>query len=75
MTQVPQQLTTSEAASELGVSTETVRRWCDQGLLECYRLPGRHRRVSAAAVEALIGHGVTPRNTVGVPPRPAAAVA
>ncbi|HET6477436.1 MAG TPA: GAF domain-containing protein [Thermoleophilia bacterium] len=43
-----------EAAAELGVSLNTLRRWSDAGKLTCYRSPGGHRRYRRAHVEALL---------------------
>jgi excisionase family DNA binding protein len=39
----PERLTTAGAAALLGVSTETVRRWCNEGLLP-FEQPGQHKR-------------------------------
>jgi excisionase family DNA binding protein len=36
--------TSSQAASYLGVSLATVRRWTDAGYVSCYRTPGGQRR-------------------------------
>ena len=44
----------SEAAAELGVSLNTLRRWSDSGKLTCYRSPGGHRRYRRADVETLL---------------------
>jgi excisionase family DNA binding protein len=46
-------LTVGEAARQLGVNEQTVRRYADEGRLVTVRLPSRHRRVSAASVEVL----------------------
>ena len=35
----------SAAASIIGVSSDTIRRWCDAGRLTVYRLPSGHRRI------------------------------
>ena len=43
-----------EAAAELGVSLNTLRRWSDAGKLTCYRSPGGHRRYRRADLEALM---------------------
>lgn len=43
-----------EAASALGVSLNTVRRWSDSGRLTCYRSPGGHRRYRISDVESLL---------------------
>ena len=37
---------TAQVAELLGVSTDTVRRWCDEGRLETTRSSGGHRLVS-----------------------------
>jgi excisionase family DNA binding protein len=44
-------LTVSQAANELGVSENTVRRWADAGHLRAFRTPGGQRRFSEKAVE------------------------
>jgi excisionase family DNA binding protein len=44
----------SEAATMLGVSPNTLRRWSDTGKLVCYRSPGGHRRYRRGDVEALL---------------------
>lgn len=36
--------TSSQAASYLGVSLATIRRWTDAGHVACYRTPGGQRR-------------------------------
>jgi diguanylate cyclase (GGDEF)-like protein/excisionase family DNA binding protein len=43
-----------DAAAELGVSLNTLRRWSDAGKLTCYRSPGGHRRYRRADVEELL---------------------
>ena len=43
-----------EAAAELGVSLNTLRRWSDSGTLTCYRSPGGHRRYRRDDVAALL---------------------
>ena len=48
----PEILTAGEAADLLGVSTETVRRWCAQGILP-FEQPGQHRRLRRSDVERL----------------------
>ena len=47
-------LTTAQAAARLGVAPNSVIVWADAGLLESWRTPGGHRRISAASVEAMI---------------------
>ena len=44
----------SEAATMLGVSLNTLRRWSDTGKLVCYRSPGGHRRYRRGDVETLL---------------------
>jgi excisionase family DNA binding protein len=46
-------LSISEAARLLEVSTDTLRRWADRGLIETVRLPSGHRRYPRSAVEAI----------------------
>lgn len=45
----PEILTTGEAADLLGVSTETIRRWCVQGTLP-FEQPGKHKRLRRSDV-------------------------
>lgn len=47
-------LTTAQAAEQLGVATNSVLAWADAGLLQAWRTPGGHRRISAASVRAMI---------------------
>jgi excisionase family DNA binding protein len=47
--------TVSEAATVLGVSTGSVRRWSDQGRLETTRTPGGQRRFSQQQIDAFLG--------------------
>jgi excisionase family DNA binding protein len=55
--------TSSQAASYLGVSLATVRRWTDAGHISCYRTPGGQRRFSREQLDGFIasmqreGHG------------------
>lgn len=37
-------MTITEAATYLGVSCDTIRRWGKKGLLKPFRTPGNHRR-------------------------------
>jgi excisionase family DNA binding protein len=50
----PLGLSTSQAASVLGVSLGTIRRWSDMGYLESYRTPGGQRRFSRDQIEHFI---------------------
>jgi excisionase family DNA binding protein len=45
-------LSTSQAASELGVSERTLRRYIQAGLIGFRRLPGGHYRIPREAIEA-----------------------
>ena len=47
-------LTVAEAADRLRVSVWTIRRWCDDGTLDHFRLPGGHRRIPATAIDAIV---------------------
>ena len=47
-------LTVSQAAAELGVSENTIRRWSNAGHLEAYRTPGGQRRFSREAIDAFM---------------------
>jgi excisionase family DNA binding protein len=54
--------TSSQAASYLGVSLATVRRWTDAGHVSCYRTPGGQRRFSKAQLDEFLSameHDVT----------------
>jgi len=54
--------TSSQAASYLGVSLATVRRWTDAGHVSCYRTPGGQRRFSRAQLDEFLSameHGST----------------
>lgn len=44
-------LTSADVARLLGVTAGTVKRWADEGLIECARTAGRHRRFTPEAVE------------------------
>lgn len=47
-------LTVSQAASELGVSVATVRRWSNAGHLKGYRTPGGQRRFTREQLETFV---------------------
>ncbi len=47
-------LSTSQAATELGVSLGTVRRWADLGHLKASRTPGGQRRFSREQIEEFL---------------------
>lgn len=42
---------TFEIAKQIGVSAPTVIKWCNSGLLKCYRTPGGHRRITLNALQ------------------------
>ena len=42
---------THQVARIVGVSSPTVIKWCNDGLLDCFRTPGGHRRISATALQ------------------------
>jgi excisionase family DNA binding protein len=46
--------TSSQAASYLGVSLATVRRWSNSGHLRGYRTPGGQRRFSRAQLDEFV---------------------
>ena len=48
--QDPEILTIGEAARRLRISPKTLRAWCDQGLVEYYRLPSGYRRFTAQQI-------------------------
>ena len=45
-----QHLTTREAAAYLGVGTTSIKRWADEGVLDCVRTVGGHRRFTRNAL-------------------------
>jgi excisionase family DNA binding protein len=45
-------LTTGQVAAIFGVTTTTVKRWADKGLLPFFRTPGNHYRFHPEDVEA-----------------------
>jgi excisionase family DNA binding protein len=54
-------LTSAEAASVLGVSPSSIKRWADEGLLPCVKTAGRHRRFRRTDVERFLrDKGITP---------------
>ncbi len=48
------EFTSSQAATYLGVSLATVRRWTDAGHLGCYHTPGGQRRFSRKQLDDFI---------------------
>ena len=49
-----QLLNVGEAATYLGMSAASLRKWSDQGLLPVYRTPGGQRRYSVSDLDAFI---------------------
>ena len=47
-------LSTTQVATMLGVSSQTIANWIDQGQLRAARTPGGHRRVEAADLEEFL---------------------
>ncbi len=64
-----------EAAAQLGVSVNTLRRWSDAGTLTCYRSPGGHRRYRRDDVQAFLHSAGDGRGTPGLPSARQAVVA
>jgi excisionase family DNA binding protein len=49
--------TTRAAAKQLGVSLRTVQLWVDSGILQAWKTPGGHRRVTISSVQKLLKRG------------------
>ena len=45
---------TRKAAETLGVSVRTVQLWVENGTLQAWKTPGKHRRILRSSVEALL---------------------
>jgi len=50
-------LSVSDLAEAVGVSKDTVRKWCDNGTVECKRLPNGHRRIPDTEISKLLERG------------------
>ena len=50
---------TSAAAKEMDVTPRTILRWCDEGKLDSFTLPGGQRRVYRDSLLALMGEEPT----------------
>jgi excisionase family DNA binding protein len=58
-------LSSREAATILGVSASSVKRWADEGMLPCVKTAGQHRRFARDAVERFRGAlGATSTNAI-----------
>ncbi len=44
-------ITPALAAKRLGVHVDTLKKWADEGKLDCWRTPGGHRRFSSQDLE------------------------
>lgn len=49
----PKEMSTFEAAKDLGVSIRTIQQWMEKGLLTGSKTPGGHRRLDAESVRQL----------------------
>ena len=47
-------LKTTDAAQIAGVGTSTIKRWADEGRLQCSRTPGGHRRYRREDIESIL---------------------
>ena len=57
---MPELLTVSEVAAWLRVHPNTIRRWCERGIIKTYRIgPRRDRRFDRTEVEQLLISGLT----------------
>lgn len=57
MTTVGDTVRLAEAATLLGVSRPTVRRWVDRGLLEAWTTPTGERRIYVESIERVLAEG------------------
>ena len=59
-----QLFTTEDLSKMLRVSKSTIKRWEEEGKLQCYRTPGGHRKFSRESVQEFISrynYDVTPQ--------------
>jgi excisionase family DNA binding protein len=45
-------------ATQLGVSVDTLRTWCDAGKVPCWRTPGGERRIRRSVIEQMLSEQV-----------------
>jgi len=60
-----------QVAQAIGVSESSLKRWCDQGVIETVRTVGGHRRLSVSSVIAYLqktGHTLVAPEILGLPP-------
>ena len=50
----PNLMTTQDVAKNLGCSIRSVQLWMEQGLLEGFKTPGGHRRISQASFNRFV---------------------
>lgn len=62
----PQTLSVGETARRLDVSPDTVRNYCERGLLQFIRVRGNHRRVLLASIESFEAERRAPANELTV---------
>jgi excisionase family DNA binding protein len=63
---MPEYVKPGEAATMLGVSRDTIRRYVDLGLLEGIKTPGGQRRIERDSVQDVIDRRVVVSSTVRV---------
>jgi excisionase family DNA binding protein len=63
--QLPQWLTLSQAAQMLGVHASTLRRWADEGEIQCMRTPGGHRRFLERDLQRFLNTNTEPADLEG----------
>ncbi|RLS39888.1 MAG: MerR family DNA-binding transcriptional regulator [Planctomycetota bacterium] len=60
-----------QVAQAIGVSESSLKRWCDQGLIETVRTAGGHRRLAVSSVMGYLqksGHRLIAPEVLGLPP-------
>lgn len=64
-------LSPKQVARAIGVSESSLKRWCDQGLIETVRTAGGHRKMQTADVLRFVrenGHALVSPEVLGLPP-------